>query len=105
MRQMMGVFGQLERAMIVARLRKGREAKARAGGFAFGAPPFGFSVTDGVLAPHEDEQRTIRLAKRLRQGGASLRQIASALTENGIASKRGGRWHPATVSRLLERAV
>ena len=42
MRQMMGVFSQLERGMITARLRAGRAAKASAGGYAYGSPPYGW---------------------------------------------------------------
>src|SRR5207244_11738718 len=42
MRQMMGVFSQLERGMITARLRAGRAAKAASGGYAYGSPPFGW---------------------------------------------------------------
>jgi DNA invertase Pin-like site-specific DNA recombinase len=38
MRQMMGVFSQLERGMITARLRAGRAAKAAAGGTPTGHP-------------------------------------------------------------------
>src|SRR5580698_4194196 len=42
MRQMIGVFAQLERAMIVSRMAKGREAKAAAGLYAGGAPALGY---------------------------------------------------------------
>jgi DNA invertase Pin-like site-specific DNA recombinase len=35
--------------------------------------------------------------------GASLRQIAAELTKRGVGTPRGGRWHPTTVGRLLNR--
>jgi DNA invertase Pin-like site-specific DNA recombinase len=35
--------------------------------------------------------------------GASLRQIAAELTKRGIGTPRGGRWHPTTIGRLLNR--
>jgi DNA invertase Pin-like site-specific DNA recombinase len=38
MRQMMGVFSQLERGMIAARLRSGRRLKAERGGYAAEPP-------------------------------------------------------------------
>ncbi len=41
MRQMMGVFAQLERSMIAARLRHGRREKASQGGYAYGPRPTG----------------------------------------------------------------
>jgi DNA invertase Pin-like site-specific DNA recombinase len=35
--------------------------------------------------------------------GASLRQIAAELTKRGIGTPRGGRWHPTTIGRVLNR--
>jgi DNA invertase Pin-like site-specific DNA recombinase len=35
--------------------------------------------------------------------GASLRQIATELTRRGIGTPRGGRWHPTTIGRVLNR--
>jgi hypothetical protein len=32
-----------------------------------------------------------------------LEGIASALNARGVSSARGGRWHPGTVSRVLQR--
>jgi len=37
--------------------------------------------------------------------GRSLPQIVEVLEGDGFRSKRGGRWHPQTVSRVLRRAV
>ncbi|MGW7754490.1 recombinase family protein [Streptomyces violaceusniger] len=41
MRQMMGVFAQLDRGMTVAKLRRGRRIKGQKGQYAYGAPPYG----------------------------------------------------------------
>ncbi|NUK90199.1 recombinase family protein, partial [Streptomyces lunaelactis] len=41
MRQMRGVFHQLDRGLIVKRLTEGRESKGARGGYAYGAPRFG----------------------------------------------------------------
>src|SRR6516165_2476677 len=35
--------------------------------------------------------------------GASLRQIAAELTKRGIGPPGGGRWHPTTIGRVLNR--
>jgi DNA invertase Pin-like site-specific DNA recombinase len=35
------------------------------------------------------------------QGATSLRQIAAALNERGIAAPWGGKWHPSSVRRVL----
>lgn len=41
----------------------------------------------------------------MREDGRSLREIAGTLNEDGVRPKRGRRWHPATVSRVVERAT
>lgn len=105
MRQMAGVFAQLERGMIRARMREGRRRKAERGGYAFGSPAFGYHSQNGVLVPDEREQAALTRMVELQAEGLSLRQIADRLHEEGHRSKRGGRWHPQTVARVLERAM
>jgi DNA invertase Pin-like site-specific DNA recombinase len=105
MRQMAGVFFQLERSMIVKRLKAGREFKASIGGHSCGAPAFGLAAVDGELVPVESEREAIARMRELRGGGASLRDIASALESEGHRTKLGGSWHPATVARTLRRAA
>ena len=102
MRQMAGVFAQLERAMLAKRMRNGRAAKAKAGGYAYGGPPYGWRAEGKALVPDEGEQAVLARMRAMRDGGASLRQIADALNAEGIAPRRG-LWHPQTVSRALER--
>jgi DNA invertase Pin-like site-specific DNA recombinase len=103
MRQMMGVFSQLERSMITARMRAGRQMKADKGGYAYGAPPLGYSAHDGVLVADENEQATVRRIMALRSEGESLRAIADTLTAEGLRPKRSERWHPQTLSSIIER--
>jgi DNA invertase Pin-like site-specific DNA recombinase len=102
MRQMAGVFAQLERAMLNKRLRNGRAAKAEAGGYAYGGPPYGQRAADGQLVPDEAEQAVLARMRAMRAGDASLRNIAEALNAEGIRARRGP-WHPQTVARALER--
>ena len=101
MRQMMGVFAQLERSMIVARLRRGREMKGESGGYAAGRPPYGFRAESGSLVAVPEEQQAITLATRLRKNGLSYRQIGQRLHAEGLHPRSGGRWHPPMVSRLV----
>ena len=105
MRQMAGVFFQLERAMIIKRLRNGRTEKARQGGYAgFGSPAFGLRSVDKELIPDEAEQAAAARIVALRDEGRSLREIIAILDEEGIRAKRGGGWSPSTVSRVGVRA-
>ncbi len=102
-RQVLGAVAEYERSMIALRLRSGRKRKAQGGGYAYGAPPFGFRVEDGELVPDEGEQETLRRARELQEEGASIREIAATLNEEGRRTKRGTRWHPTTVARVLAR--
>jgi DNA invertase Pin-like site-specific DNA recombinase len=101
MRQMMGVFAQLERGMVVARLRRGRQAKRDAGGYAQGRPAYGFEALDGALREVPEEQAVIKKAKRLRKAGLSYRQIASRLDAEGHQPRSGREWHPTMVARVV----
>jgi len=106
LRQMVGVFAQLERGVIAARLRSGRLLKAERGGYAgFGAPPYGTRCVDGELVVDPCEQRAVERAHALHCSGASLRTIAETLTAEGHRPKRTDRWHPETLRRLLARVA
>ena len=97
----MGVFAQLERGMVVARLRRGRQAKKDAGGYAHGRPPYGYQAREGTLVEVPAEQAAIKRARRLRSQGLSLRRIASRLESEGLFTRTRRPWQPAQVARLL----
>jgi recombinase-like protein len=40
-----------------------------------------------------------------RAGANTLRQIADALNARGVATARGGSWHPMSVKNLLDRSA
>lgn len=106
LRQFMGVIAQLDRALVVKRMRNGRKAKAAAGGYAgYGSPAFGQRSVDGQLVADEREAAVAAEIRQMRQAGQSFRQIADALNTAGRAPKRGGVWHPMTVQRVLARDV
>jgi DNA invertase Pin-like site-specific DNA recombinase len=100
-RRMLGAVVEYDREMTLLRLRNGRKAKARSGGFAYGAPPFGWTAINGKLRRSKTEQATLRLMLDMASGGASTRDIADALNTDGRPSKRGGSWSSATVARVL----
>lgn len=102
-RRMMGIIAEYERDMIVLRMKRGRRVKARAGGFAYGSPPFGYRVADGALEPDPTEQATLRAARRLRRRGLSTRAIAADLNAAGHRTKRGREWSSSSVSAALTR--
>ena len=50
------------------------------------------------------DEETVRLIRVLREGGASWKGVADALTREGVPTGQGGAWHPATARRLYLRA-
>lgn len=111
-REMAAVFAGLERRMIAKRLRDGRKAKAAAGGHATGSTPFGWRSEkrspenpNGRLVAVPAEQRALTRIRELTEDGASSRQIAAALTEEGHKTKRGGQWASATITRIINREL
>ncbi len=104
-RQVLGAVSQLEAGMIARRLRRGREHKAANGGYAYGAPPFGYRAEGGELVPDLVEQATVLRIAQLRQKGASYRDIADEFNIEGVAAKRTDRWHPMAVKRVVDRNV
>lgn len=102
-RQVLGAVAEFERGLITARLQAGRRAKHQRGGYAYGAPPFGYASLDGVLTPIEDEQRVILFMRSRSEEGASNDLIASELNISAVRTRYGGHWHGNTVRRILRR--
>ena len=103
MRQMIGVFAELERSMIAKRMRDGRKMKAEKGGYAHGAPAFGYRADKRCLVPDANEQATLERIRSLHAGGSSLRDISATLTQEGYRPKRSERWHPESLRRIISR--
>lgn len=103
MRQMMGVFVQLDKGMTLAKLRRGKTAKRARGGYVGGYVPLGKAAVDGELVDDAEELATIRRLHELHAEGMSLREIAAVLASEGRKTKTGATWHPSTVARALAR--
>ena len=102
MRQMMGVFAQLERGMIRARLEAGKAHKAEQGGYVGGAPRFGTRAERRHLVEVPEEAETVARIVELREAGCSYRQIVAVLNEEGRTTKHGHPWIAPTVRRTYE---
>lgn len=108
-RQMQGVFAQLDRATTTKRLRDGRKAKAEQGRHAVGMYRFG---TQGVgegrerdAAPRDDEQEAIQRILELRAQGASYRLVGATLDSEGHKPRRAATWSPQAVQNVERRAL
>ena len=108
-RQVMGVFAELDRKMVVKRLRDGRLAKAAAGRKAVGDYPFGYAPTgkgrDRDTGPAEPEQLAVARVLELRSAGRSYREIAVTLDAEGHKPRRAASWSAAAVRNVALREI
>jgi len=101
---MMAGFAEMERGVIRERTATAlRYKKARRE--VYGPTPYGFDREGAALVEAEEEQAVLGDIRAMRDAGLSLRAIAQELTERGVATKRGGKWEAATVSRLLKNTL
>jgi DNA invertase Pin-like site-specific DNA recombinase len=67
-----------------------RDQKSR-GRYLGGVRPFGFKISeDGALEPCEEERKALAAMRRMHKDGKSLRSIAAAMQERGIAISHQG---------------
>ena len=100
-----GAMAQMERDLISERTREALRYKISRGELV-GSPPLGFEAIEKELKRNSNELAAVREVFRLRwkhrgKNKLSLRQIANRLNEQGIPTKRGGRWHAGTVNYIL----
>jgi hypothetical protein len=69
----------------------------------FGIAPYGWDWTGKDLVPNAKEQQVLCEMRHAYQGGWSFVKIASDLNQKRILSKSGGKWWPASVSKILRR--
>jgi DNA invertase Pin-like site-specific DNA recombinase len=102
MRQMAGVFAELDRRLIIKRLRDGRRAKAAQGGKAVGRYPFGWSK-DGQVTR---EQRVLVALRDLRGDGLRWQDVADWLNAGGAAyrPRSADSWTAAGLAKVGRRA-
>jgi DNA invertase Pin-like site-specific DNA recombinase len=96
--QIQGVFSELEKNLLVRKLRNGREKVRREKGKCEGAKAYGETEEERAII------RSIKLMRRRRRGGfrgMTLLEIANKLNEEGVPTKRGKTWTPTQVRRCL----
>jgi site-specific DNA recombinase len=106
--QMLGVFAEFEREMIIDRVVNGMERKASKGKWTLGTAPYGYSVEpkQHTLRPDDDEAVIIKeifdLYTNRRLG---TRAIASHLNQRELHRRRGQPWSHKTVADVLVNRV
>ena len=93
-RQVFGAIAEYERKMIVLKLRAARQRVRARGGRCEGRKPFG---------SRPGESKTIARIRELARKGMNFSNIAHALNSEELPTRTGGKWFPATVSRVFAR--
>lgn len=96
--QMQGVFAELDRSMLVAKLRKARQRKRAEGIRVEGRKPYGFHPD------RPEEKGTLALMVSLSKD-QNAQQIAEELNGRGIKPRSGKKWHTNSVRRILARSA
>jgi len=104
MRQIVGVFAQLEKGRITERLLSGRLKKASLGGYAGGRLPRGYATDEGKLRLNR-EATTVRAIQKLHRQGWAFRRIARHMNEQHIPNSKGACWYPATIRYIVLNQV
>lgn len=98
----MATVSQWEREVIGERTSAALQHKI-AQGQHVGSPALGFRMTEGQLEEHQAELAVVDRIQELRAGGLTLQAIADVLNSESIPTKRGGKWHPSTITYILSR--
>lgn len=109
LRQIMGIFAELDRKTVVKKLRDARKVKAALGKKAVGQYKFGETgVGKGQerdAGPHDGERVAIDRIMELRTSldDLSYREICAQLDQDGIKPRRAAQWSPMTVRNIVLR--
>jgi site-specific DNA recombinase len=94
-------IAQLERAMILDRVRAGKAKKKRLGRHVHGRVPFGYTSNRGELRPDVETAETVRRIFEGARRGAGPSAIARMLNDAGTPSPTGGSWTRQAVAVML----
>jgi len=109
MLQNLGGFAEYFRAQLQRKIRTGVAEKMH-GGEWFGRPPYGYRVVSDVvgkrntntrLEPIPEEQEVVSRIAALHDAGKNDSEIARALNESGVRTKKGAIWRSHIISSVL----
>ena len=100
--QMLAVFSEHERQLIRDRT-KAALAAAKARGVVLGINGHRLASDNRAAADRHASSLKGAISEAASQGCVSLSQVANYLTERGCPTASGGKWHPMTVKRVMDR--
>jgi DNA invertase Pin-like site-specific DNA recombinase len=99
--QMQGIFAELEKSLLVKKLRKARDRKRKRTGKCEGRKHYG--------EDSEEERKVVRRIKNMRRRrrggykGMTLQAIADQLNSEGIPTRLGKKWMRPQIKAVLDR--
>lgn len=95
--QIQGIFAELDKSMIVAKLRKGRERTKTLTGRCEGRKPYGYD-------PKSPQEHYVLAAMLdLRKAGTQFQDIAAHLNAKSLATRSGEPWRGTTIAKIVRR--
>jgi len=98
---MLGVIGEFERERPSEHIKDVTFDKRQRKQVYCGSAPFGYKRQGSALLEDAAEQKALSVMRSMHRDGASYRQIAKWLTDNGYPSK-GTAWYAASVRADLK---
>lgn len=97
------VKNEMYRTAVSDRMRLWATSR-KARGQHLGQAPYGFLLGEGgCLEPNPDEWQTLTRIREAREQGETFRAIAAALNADGIRTRSGKPWAPATILNATRR--
>ena len=100
--QILAVFGEHERRLIGERTRAALAA-AKARGVVLGRHGRVLGAQHNAAAREHAATLEPLIRRAQSEGAITCRAVAAFLNAGGILTREGGRWHPASVARVLRR--
>ena len=102
---LMNAMNAFEREVIAERTRNALGHMRRSNRRISAKIPFGYTLAaDGnTLLPNAHEQAAISRIVARRSQGMTLAAIAASMEAEGVKTREGGRWFPATIAAILDR--
>jgi len=110
--QMQGIFAELDKNMLVAKLQKARD-RIKSEGRKPGSPKYSSDPQENKRCEgrrpygtaNDLEKQTLAYIQALTRRHWLPSQIAKELNETGHATRHGKTWHCATISKILRRSA
>lgn len=103
--QVFGALSELDRKKITRRMYGGRVLTIKAGKYAGGKPPFGYTTNrKGSLVPNE-KYPIIHAVFDYHKQGLSYIEISRRLNESGETTQTGKRFYPQSVKNIIHSNI